>query len=318
VAQQDPNDELVMGAAIGLTMRQVAPFLTSLRNSGYAGRVVLFLDAELERALRHDPIASGVTLVKARQWLPFKLSLLGHERVMRLGWSPIQTLLWMSLRWLERLPLDAERRLRLRLSVARVACTPMESRFLRYRRFLAAHPHRRVLLTDVRDVLFQNDPFLNLPQSGLAVSMESTSYTVATEPHNAAWVERAYGPRMLEQIGANTVSCVGVTYGDAEAIANYLEQMTNEILRLSPAQVGIGGADTAIHNVLLWTDRLGSVRRLQTLASPIATLNGVDERDVRLTAGGRVLNADGSEASVVHQYDRLPTVSPKLLRALAG
>lgn len=307
-----------MGAAVGLTAEQVRPFLASLRDAGYGGEVALLVDPALAGKLRADPVARGVTLIEARQWLPFSLGLWRHRRLMRFVWSPLQTLLWAAIRALGWIARDPERRLALQLPLAVVACTPMEARFLRYRRFLADHPHERVLLSDVRDVLFQSDPFAALPATGLAVSIECSSYTIATEPHNAAWVERAYGSQMIQRIGTHHVSCVGVTHGDREAISNYLAQMTSEILRLSPSRLGVGGADTAIHNVLIRTARLGAVHELPTLASPIATLNGVDERQVHLTPEGKVMNRDGSQPSVLHQYDRLPVIGPRLLRVLGG
>jgi hypothetical protein len=309
-ANTHPN--VVMGAAIGLTAKQVTPFVASLRNAGYNGTVVLFVDPALDRALRGEPAARGVTLIRAHQWLPFKFGLLEHPRAMRLIWAPLQAALWAALRAARRLPGGGE------LPVAKLLYTPMETRFMRYRRYLRDHAHARVLLTDVRDVVFQNDPFDHLPQAGLAVSLEVPSYTVGTEVHNAAWIKRVYGPQMLTEIGAERVSCVGVTAGDAAAVSRYVTLFIGELLRLPPKTAGIGGADTAIHNALLWTNRLTPVHLLEPLASPVATLNGVADADVAISAEGKLLNRDGSEPSVLHQYDRIPAIREGLLRTLAS
>jgi hypothetical protein len=308
--------DLVIGAAIGLTLAQVAPFLRSLRNTGYAGSTVLFVHPALKRALRKDPLGTGLTLIRASQWPPFKLGLLERPRVMRSVWAPLQRAIWTLLKVLRRIPCREELRLALQMPVVHLVYTPMETRFLRCLRFVASHPHERVLLTDVRDVLFQTNPFAQLPNGGLAVSIETPSYTVATESHNAAWLARAYGTSMLAKIGANRVSCVGVRCGDATAIKAYLRLFEQELLSMSPAAAGIGGADTAIHNKLLWTHRLGCVHLLEPLASAVTTCNGIDEAEVRLSPEGRVLNLDGSEASVLHQYDRLPGLRLALLRTL--
>lgn len=308
----------VLGAAIGLSPAQVSPFLSSLRGSGYRGGVALLADRRLVRALRGNPLAAGVTLITAPQWLPFKLRLLERPRTMRILWEPLQAAMWTGLRALRAVPLPASSRARLQRMLAQWLYTPMETRFLRYQTFLASVPHGRVLLTDVRDVLFQGDPFACMPARGLAVSIETCAYTLASQPHNARWIERVYGPRMLERIGERRVSCVGVTYGDAQAVSRYLCLFAHELLRLPPHRAGIGGADTAIHNVLLWTDRLGQVAPLETLAGPVATLNGIDEGQVRVSAEGRLLNTDGSEPSVLHQYDRLRGVREGLLQSLAS
>ncbi len=87
---------------------------------------------------------------------------------------------------------------------------------------------------------------------------------------------------------------------------------------MEPERAGIGGADTAIHNMLVWTGRLGEPALLEPLNSPIATLNGIDATSVSLSPTGRLLNADGSEPSVLHQYDRLPALRERLLEALAS
>jgi hypothetical protein len=311
------GDELVMGAAIGFTAEQVRPFLASLRNAGYTGSVVLFVDRALARTLREEGLSRGVTLAGARQWIPFRFRLLERRWAMRVVWTPLRTVIWTLLQIVGQLPVSDATRMRLEYGLALVLCAPMESRFLRYRRFLARHPYRRVLLTDVRDVLFQEDPFPRLPERGLAVSLETPAYTIATEARNAAWVRRVYGQTVLSEIGSNRVSCVGVTYGERAAISRYLDLMCAEIVKLPPSRRGIAGADTAIHNVLLWTGRLGSVDPLEPLYSPVATLNGVDEQDLRLAPNGKVLNADGSPASVLHQYDRVLAVAPRLRQALA-
>lgn len=307
-----------MGAAIGLTLEQVGPFLTSLANTDYHGAIVLFVDRRLERDLRSATIECRLTLIRASQWLPFKFKLLDRPRAMRLVWAPLQRSLWSVLRVLDRLPLSDTMRLRLQLPIALLHYSPMDARFLRYEQFLSQQAYDHVLLTDVRDVLFQSDPFDDLPREGLAVGIETASYTIATEWHNATWLARAYGANMLAQIGSRRVSCVGVTYGDAQAVTNYVRLFNRELLNLSPEGTGIGGADTAIHNMLLWTGRLGEVHRLEPLRSPVATLNGVDETSVRLNASGHVLNEDGSEPSVLHQYDRLPSLRDRLRRTLAS
>jgi hypothetical protein len=318
VVRQQPGDELVLGAAIGLSSDAVRPFLRSLRGAGYAGPIGLLVDPALKKQLLNEPLAAGVTLIGARRYLPFRLRMLERPWMLRWLWSPIERVSWRLRRLLGKLARGSGQRFALQFWIARWVCTPMEARFLSYRRFLEVHPHRRVLLTDVRDVVFQRDPFADLPSSGLAVSLESADYTIATEHHNAHWIERAYGRKMLERIGDNRVSCVGVTYGDGSAIWRYLVLVTEEILRLSPSQLGIGGADTAIHNVLIWTGQLGSVHQLETLASPVATFNGIDQQAVRISDAGTVLNRDGSEPSILHQYDRIAGLGSSLLRVLAS
>lgn len=48
------------------------------------------------------------------------------------------------------------------------------------------------MLTDVRDVFFQSNPFKNLGK-GLFVGMENPDFTIGTEQYNQKWIIDAYG-----------------------------------------------------------------------------------------------------------------------------
>jgi hypothetical protein len=312
------GDEVVVGTAVGLSRAQVEPFLKSLRRAGYTGPVVLFVDHPLRRALADDPPAPGIRLVRVLPWLPLRWGFAVRKRTMRLLWAPFQGLWWAVVRLLRSLPLSEAARLRLALPLASVLYSPLDARFIRAWRYLRAHPHRRVLLSDVRDVLFQDNPFTVLPAAGLAVGLETSDYTLATQPSNAEWITRVYGSWLLEQIGGSPVSNVGVTYGDEKSIMFYLTQFAGELICRRPRAVGIVGADTAIHNMLLWTGRLGSVRHLEPLRSPLATLAGMEPALLKLDSADRLLNLDGSSPAIVHQYDRKPNIRDALLNALAS
>ncbi len=303
-------DTVILTSAVGYDPARIEPFLHSLRRSGYRGDLVLFADAALIAGLREQSKRLRITLVRVPPWRwP--------------SWSPLwgrsRQLLWRCLRVssrARRAGLVPEASVRWLLGLVYF---PIEARFARYRSFLDASPYARVLICDARDVLFQHDPFTDLPTDGLAVGLETDRYTIATEPHNAAWVLRAFGPEMLGRIGHHRVSCAGVTYGDAAAMQRYLSLMASEVSRISPRQIGDAtGFDQGVHNVLLWTGRLGTVQMLPTLESTVATLNAVTDEEIRFSAEGRCLNRDDSEPSIVHQYDRVPSLRFALAERLAG
>jgi hypothetical protein len=90
---------------------------------------------------------------------------------------------------------------------------PHVTRYFHYGHYLATHPgFSSVLLTDVRDVVFQGDGFRSVDR-GLFVGMENPNLTIASEIYNRGWIRDAYGDAMLERLGDRQVSCSGVTLG---------------------------------------------------------------------------------------------------------
>jgi hypothetical protein len=310
--------DLILGTAIGLRLEDVQPFLKSLFSTGYAGDTVLFVDRELERQIRRVGVHHQLELVPARNSVPFRFRVWTRSNPVQRAWAALQVAVGLSLRAIQTIPLPDTWTQRLELQIMQIFYSPMDARFLRYERLLSGRAYGRVLLTDVRDVLFQSDPFAQLPAEGLAVSLETSSYTLATEEHNASWLKRVYGSRVLERIGHRRVSCVGVTYGDRARMLDYLQRFNGELRRLSPRALGLGGADTAIHNVLLWTGQLGEPTLLETVESPVATLNAVEPEAIQLDPEGYLIVSDGSKVSVVHQYDRQPEACGALAARFAS
>lgn len=312
---ESPN--VIIGAAIGYAEPQVAPFFRSLRRTGYAGDVALIVDAELAARLRGDPAYARCRLVEAPRWIPHRLQIRERRPGAWRLWRVAQVVSRLYLNACERLPLGEALRWSLQLPVARHVYWPTETRYLHAYELLRRSRYERVLLTDVRDVLFQAEPFAALPREGLAVGMETRRLTLATEPFNARQVTLAYGEAGLRRIGERPISCCGVTYGDRASMLRYLRLMAGEIWRLNDAASRLP-MDQALHNHILWTGLFGEFRQLDTLAGPIATVAMLDEAELRLSEAGRLLNRDGSVPSIVHQYDRFPRLVTALQGALAG
>lgn len=314
----DKNGLLVLGTAIGYTKSQVAPFLRSLRASGYAGSVVLLVDRRDVVHFRDDPLFADVTFIGVTSWPPQRYPALQKSRAQRWIWRPLQAALWATMRLAAWLPLRERWRWRLQIPLGGLLYTPTESRFLRYYDLVASGHYSRILLSDVRDVIFQTDPFEKLPVSGLAISLEVPDYTIGTERWNQSRVLLIYGEATLRQVAGHPVSCSGVTAGDAASMRQYLELMTRDIFGLSLRALRHGWFDQAIHNVVLRTRWQQPLHGLATLSSAVATLGAVPEAQLRLDSRGRLLNHDGSLVSVVHQYDRKPGLRSILLRSAGG
>lgn len=177
-------------------------------------------------------------------------------------------------------------------------------RYFLYLDFLRGSAGRfgRVLLTDVRDVVFQRDPFAFPWPDGLNLTLEDRRMTVGQCPHMTRWVEGHLGPVALRAISGNPISCSGTTVGDNDSILRYLEELTALLLPFTPGKF-MAGYDQGVHNHLLHSGRLEPVTRHDN-AGPILTLGYKREEPV-MDGNGDVLNEAGEPAVIVHQYDRM-------------
>jgi hypothetical protein len=154
------------------------------------------------------------------------------------------------------------------------------------------------MVTDIRDVYFQDDPFAH-NVGELEVFLEDDSIRLGSEPFNRRWLLNLYGPKTARGLESEVASCSGTTLGTGRGMLRYLRAMVNEIeLHRRP----LGSHDQGVHNFLLRTGRLEPVKIGENGYSPVLTM-GMNWR-LKLDSTGRVLNRDGRVPAVIHQYDR--------------
>jgi hypothetical protein len=310
------SDHLVLGAATSYELPEIMPFVRSLRRTGYAGHLALLVDA-LRPESCHALQGMGVELVTiANRWQ----TLSGHGQRLRRHAARLQLpALWYaaSLGWAVRDPV--RRRLRRNRSV--VSCHHISSaRYFHYYEYLVRQPARfeRVMLTDVRDVLFQDDPFaFSLPQP-LLFFLEGSGQRIGMERYNRNWVRQLYGRRGLRSLADQRIVCSGTTIGDARAILRYLELMCDELARLTGRICGRVSRDQGVHNGLIGRNCFPEAALLENGCGPVLTMGIEAFERFRTAPNGALLNDDGSRVAVVHQYDRHEGCAEQLLRQLAG
>lgn len=185
---------------------------------------------------------------------------------------------------------------------------PMNAlRFFLYLDFLraAARPFARILLTDVRDVVFQADPFGFPWPDGLSAALEHGGRSVGECPYTARWVRLHLGEATLADLRHRPVSCSGTTLGSHAAVLGYLEAMTRLLLPFTPA-AHMAGYDQGVHNHLLHAGLVPDVT-FHDNAGPILTLGWKKEAPA-VDAQGDILNEAGKPALIAHQYDRHPAL----------
>jgi hypothetical protein len=177
--------------------------------------------------------------------------------------------------------------------------THLSSRFFTYLDFLARHGanYRRVMLTDLRDVVFQADPFAVAWPADIVFAHERCR--LADCPVNRAWVIQGYGDAVAENMRNCVISCAGTTFGTVGGLLRYLAAMTSE---LTSRPVAIeGGIDQGVHNYIVHM-RPPADAWLDTGDAIVATMHYVPVDAVTMTPRGALI--DGNLVPVLHQWQK--------------
>jgi hypothetical protein len=162
-----------------------------------------------------------------------------------------------------------------------------------------------VMLADVRDVVFQGDPFARADGADIYYFLES-GRTFGTCPVNAAWMEMAFGAAALRRVAGARISCAGTLIARPLALMEYLLHMALCIARTHPV-VRRSGIDQAIHNHLMIEGTIANARIVEN-AGPVMTVPTGIPHGMTVSTDGALRNADGSLSETVHQYDRDPVL----------
>ena len=177
-------------------------------------------------------------------------------------------------------------------------------RYFGYREILQARPDiARALLVDVRDVIFQDQPFTLLPAAPLVAFLEDEK--IGDCGFNTHWIETFYGPGRAAELASRTISCSGTTGGTRAGLLRYLGLMCRDIAAAAPKRL-IGG-DQAVHNHLL----NGEMPDAVLVPNRTGTVQSLHhQKELIFDSLGRLLNIDRRVCPVVHQIDRYPRFFP--------
>ena len=166
----------------------------------------------------------------------------------------------------------------------------------------------RVLLTDVRDVVFQADPFHSAPEGELVVYLDEESMTISSCPPTSFWLRESFGSGIVGELADFRLSCAGTVLGTWDGIIRYLLMMQLTMFDIPKKARAIEGIDQGVHNFLIYRDQLGPVTMSEN-GPHVLTMFHVPEDDVRIRADGRIADRDGCVSPILHQYDRHPAVA---------
>ncbi len=256
---------LVLGLAAGLHYADVRPFVASLRHCHPAS------ETQCDCVLFISPNTTGVERMQSHgvQIVPF-------ERPREFAHVPYNA-------W----------------------------RYFLYRDYLLerygshAETDHWVLISDVRDVVFQCAFWEHPWGVGLNVTLEDEGMRIGDCPYMSRWAAHHLGQEALDAMAGERISCSGTTVARPLTMLDYLERLCQRLLPYTPAP-HTAGYDQAVHNHMLYTGIVRPVFRHDN-SGPILTLGYKPTEPLR-DASGYVLNDAGQPARIVHQYDRMPTL----------
>jgi hypothetical protein len=282
---------LILGAYTNLPTRYLEPFVSSLRVTGFEGTLCIVSGSYRgDQRTRLEELADEVIDVDAeydelRLTRPVLARLRGTRGLRRSYPHAFEAAVRAGRRW---------KSLEYRLEGLQ------SLRYGHYERVIRSREPApdSVMITDLRDVYFQRDPFSD-PVHGIEVYLEDASVSIGADDFNTRWIREVFGPSELEHLRGRPVSCSGTVVGTRDAMLAYVTEMAAEIHR---HRRPMGARDQAVHNVLLQRDRLPSPAVIANEHGRVLTMGKMPA--YRTNADGRVENADGSIPAVLHQWDR--------------
>lgn len=185
--------------------------------------------------------------------------------------------------------------------------------------YLKQHPeYERVILTGIRDVIIQSDPFVY--DSGNALCCFLESKLIGECSWNRMWLSDIYGIQEAEKLYYKPISCNEIIMGNYNRITEYVSLMASYICKPDSKPLVI---DQGVHNYLLWNDMLGEVQLFKPGEGVVYTMGYVitdnhGKEIFKLNDKNQVLNNDGSVVPMIHQYDRSGTLNTILRDIYTG
>jgi hypothetical protein len=308
----DPSQGVIVGTAIGYGFRQVKSFLTSLRETGFRGSVLLALARGLPASDLAQLERMGVTpyFVRPAPWIASSRRSVarGMRGALRasLAHTPLSTRLALTLQG------------------------PISRRWGLYSGMVAMFPdvfeHAPfVFLSDVRDVRFQSNPSRVMARlcdsSPLHLFAEGDPGADASDPSssngallirdqadNQSWIEYLGGRSAAERLQDRQVVCAGTVVLTSSTLLKLSQRMVRAVAvnRLKTAPLGL---DQGALNYLFYT---GALDDLDPVVHPnvdggVLTIGMCSPSSWSFEAGSVMVN--GEKPPVVHQYDRVPALN---------
>lgn len=176
--------------------------------------------------------------------------------------------------------------------------TIIRERYFLYKDYLQKNKYDKVVITGVRDVLFQKDPFEF--DEGMHFFEEDSRMTIGKCPHNSNWMRETFGEELLKKYADRNIYCADVSMGTYEDMIRYIDLMCKYFNKLSSKRVN----DQILHIYLIYEKLIDNFTVHKNEEGIVITIGYMEPSKIRFK-DGQVLNKKGIPA-IIHQYDRYP------------
>ena len=280
-------DTVVMGAVTGYRYFDIEPWLVSLKRTGYKGDIALACFDIDSRTI--DRLKREGVIIIAHK-IDDNGNAVFHPEVPTNQWN---------------------------------ICV---ERFMSYRAFLDRRKYSRCITTDVKDVIFQRNPFDNLNfDGGQSIFLSSEGLSYKDEPWGDNNMKLAF-PIFYKDMQSKTILNAGVIGGEAEVLYEFFGHIYTFSRSTKQHIPGGGGPDQAAVNILArsygWEHMVDPHTHSSWAcqAGTTADPNKIQQFIPNLLIpqpqwdGQYVLTDRGEKYAIVHQYDRVPLWKMKIDR----
>ena len=168
-----------------------------------------------------------------------------------------------------------------------------------------------IFTADTRDLIFQDDVFKHCNPDVPFLGFAYEDVLIANSDRAKEYIIKFFGDEAFEAVKENLYICMGTVWGTSEKFYEFAKCMSEYI---GPDKYKVSMSDQAIANYLIYHEKIlnrilsqdDNVIYSSNSEGYVMTIGLLDHAKLTIDSEGRILNAKGDIASVVHQYDRNP------------
>jgi len=272
---------------MGYSFDKLKPFVRSIKQTSYDGDVCL---------LTNKCPAETADILKQEGVLSKKFKYRGKDTMN--SWSKY----WKYIR-----PFLIKNNNSLNRAILKEILPLQTVRFLYYNDYLKKNreQYSHVLLTDVRDVVFQEDPFI-LSHENTINCYEEYLYIKDEKQYNQVWIKMLFGEEVLTGLLEHKILCSGTIIGPIDKMIELLDDF--EKVLINSFWIAVSGSDQGAYNYLIYTQYKDSVKFNPFGTGEVLTVHN-DEETVFSIKNNKLFYSNGELIPVVHQYYRSKKIS---------